>query len=85
MTTETIENVPCWAAQYLMYGDEGAAEFSDDDWENVKWFEKQIRESKLRLVAPIDGTRNEFCRFPAFGSACATDDWTAERIESEVA
>ena len=82
---ETVEAVPCWAAQYFIYGEEGAAEFTADDWEEVRRFERKLKEDGLRLVAPIDGTRDEFNPCPAFGYASATEDWTAERTESEVA
>ena len=68
-----------------MYGEEGAAEFTAEDWEEVRRFERRMKEDGLRLVAPIDGTRDEFNPCPAFGLASDTEDWTAERIESEVA
>ena len=81
---ETVEGVPCWAAQYFMYGVEGAAEFTADDWEEVRRFERKMKEDGLRLIAPIDGTRNEFSTSPAFGDYAPTEDWTAERMGSEV-
>lgn len=80
MQFETIENVPCWAAAYFMYGDEGAEDFTENDWEEVRNFERKLKEANLRLVAPIDGTRNEFCSHPAFGLASDTEDWTAEKL-----
>lgn len=80
----TVEGVPCWAASWFMYG-EGTADFTADDWEEVRRFERRMEEDGLRLVAPIDGTRDEFNPCPAFGLASATEDWTAERMGSEVA
>lgn len=80
-----VEGVPCWAAQYFMYGEEGAAEFTAEDWEEVRRFERKLKEDGLRLVAPIEASHDEFNPYPAFGIASATEDWTAERIESEVA
>jgi len=48
------------------------AEFTADDWEEVRRFERKLKEDGLRLVAPIDGTRDEFNPCPAFGLASAT-------------
>lgn len=75
MKTETIENVPEWATMYLMYGDLDG--LSETDVEEVRSFVEGLKGDGLSLVEPIDGTHNEFCRCPAFGLPCSTQDWTA--------
>lgn len=75
MKTETIENVPEWATMYLMYGD--TTGLDETDLESIRSFVEGLKGDGLRLVDPIDGTHNEFCRYPEFGLPCATQDWTA--------
>ena len=74
-----VENVPDWAACYLMYGDESGITAADKI--EIIGFLDGLRREGLRIVAPVDGTHNEFCTRPAFGGACAVDDWTTEEIE----
>ena len=81
MKTDTIENVPEWANCYLMYGDESGLTASDK--REIDGFLDGLRRERLRLVAPIEGTHNEFCSRPAFGQACATEDWTAEDLTAK--
>ena len=78
MKTETIENVPEWANCYLMYGDETG--LTSCDKREIDHFLDGLRRDGFRLVAPIEGTHNECCSYPAFGMSCATEDWTAEDL-----
>ena len=72
----TVENVPCWAAKFFANGElEG---LSDEDRRLCCEYEEKLERQGLRLVAPIEDTRNEFCACPAFGLACDTESWTAE-------
>ena len=72
----TVQNVPCWAASYCANGDSSG--LSHEDYALCREYGRKLERQGLRLVAPIDGTRNEFCTSPAFGKACDTEDWTAE-------
>lgn len=78
MKTETIENVPEWANCYIMYGDESG--LTSCDKREIDHFLDGLRRDGFRLVAPIEGTHNECCSYPAFGLSCATEDWTAEDL-----
>lgn len=74
----TVSGIPCWAASYLANADSGG--LGDEDKKLVNDYERKLLQDGLRLVAPIDGTRNEFNRHPAFGRACDTEDWSAEAM-----
>ena len=78
-----IENVPCWAATYFVNADSSG--MNEEDLALCIAYEKELAVDGLRLVCPIEGTRNEFCAYPAFGLACDTENWTAERIKPEPA
>ena len=78
-----IENVPCWAATYFVNADSSG--MNEEDLALCIAYEKELATRGLRLVCPIDGTRNEFCAYPTFGLACDTENWTAERIKPEPA
>lgn len=71
-----VERVPCWAESYLCSNDE--SNLGEDDLNLAYAFEEKLERQGLRLVSPIEGTRNELCANPAFGKACDTEDWTAE-------
>ena len=75
---ETVKNVPKWAATYFMYGDDSGLD--PDDVAAARAFAESLAADGLYLVEPIDGTENEFYTRPAFGLACAVEDWTAEKI-----
>lgn len=81
MKTDTIESIPEWATSYLMYGDESG--LSAPDKREIDHFLDGLRSAGLVLLAPIEGTHNEFCSHPAFGLACATEDWTAGYFTGE--
>ena len=40
-----------------------------------------LKKERLRLICPIDGTESEFEPYPAFGLACETVDFAAEKLE----
>lgn len=75
----TVSNIPCWAAEYFVNANK-----ADLPKEDVRLCEdyaaKLLKDSGLRLVCPIEGTRNEFCGCPAFGLGCDVEDYTAERV-----
>ena len=75
---ETVEDIPTWATCWLMYGEDDG--LTPEDIADVSAFVLELAAAGLRLVAPIDGTENDFCTRPAFGLACAVQNWTAEKI-----
>lgn len=75
----TVERIPQWAVCYLVYGDDSALE--PDDKKLVDDYEDRLLAKGLRLVCPIDGTENDFCAYPAFGLACETVDFAAEKLK----
>lgn len=72
----TVSGIPCWAASYFANADSSGLD--DGDRKLVNDYEKKLLKEGLRLVAPIEDTRNEFNPCPAFGPACDTEDWSAE-------
>ena len=74
--TTTVENVPCWAADYFVNAETSG--LNEEDLALVHEYERKLERQGLRLISPIEDTRNEFCACPAFGKACDTEDWTAE-------
>lgn len=78
---EKVENVPQWAASYLVNGDASGLETYDkslvDEWTG------KLRAEGLELLAPVDGSENEFCSAPAFGLACGTVDFAARRTKGK--
>lgn len=75
----TVRNIPCWAAGYFVNADQDG--LTDEDLKLCRDYKYGLlRNSGCRLVEPIDGTRNAFCRHPAFGLACDTDDYVAEIV-----
>jgi hypothetical protein len=79
----TVENVPCWAATYFVNADSSG--MNEEDLAMCVAYEEKLAARGLRLVCPIEGTRNEFCANPAFGLACDVEDWEAERTGPEPA
>ena len=78
---KTVGSVPCWAASYFMYADDSALD--EEDKRLCDEFERKLLAMGLRLVCPIDGTRDEFDMFPAFGPGSDVEDWTAEVVPAE--
>lgn len=76
--TMTIRNIPEWANCYLLYGDDSG--LSEGDIYAVRDYVECLWRDGWRLLAPIDGTHDEFCARPEFGRACATSDWTAASV-----
>lgn len=76
MKIETIKNIPEWATCYIMYGDDSGLNATDR--REIDYFLDRLRRNGFRLIAPIEGTGNEFCLNPAFSSSCSVEDWTAE-------
>ena len=76
-TTE-IEGIPDWAASYLINGDDSG--LSEEDKADVDRYVDDLASEGLALAHPIEGTENEFDRYPAFGKACATSTWIANEI-----
>lgn len=72
----TVSGIPCWAASYFANADSSGLD--DEDKKLVADYEKKLLKEGLRLVAPVEDTRNEFNPCPAFGLACDTEDWSAE-------
>lgn len=79
----TVTNVPSWNGSVACYFVNDDASGMTDDRKLCDGFEESLARQGLRLVHPIDGTYNEFCSCPAFGLACDTEDWVAERIGDE--
>ena len=74
---DVIEGIPNWAVTYIMYG-EVPGDLTDEDVKLVDEYLRILESMGIRLIAPIEGTENEFNRHPAFGDACATTDWSCE-------
>ena len=80
----TVTDVPSWNGSVACYFvNDDASGMTDDDRKLCDDFEESLARQGLRLVHPIDGTYNVFCSRPAFGLACDTEDWVAERIGDE--
>lgn len=65
---ERAENVPDWAVNYLMYGDDSGLDEEDLATVNA-WMDEN---GYSDLVSTEDGTENEFSNTPAFGKPCGT-------------
>lgn len=79
--TITVEKIPVWARCAIVSDDYSALD--DDDIKLLDRYVKKLAKRGLRLVCPIDGTYSEFEPEPAFGLACDTVDFYAERINDE--
>ena len=79
--TTVVNDVPQWAVQYLVYAD--ASALDEEDLRLVQDFEEKMLKQGLKLIAPIKGTENSFCPYPAFGLACDTIDFDAEVLKKE--
>lgn len=73
-----IEGIPDWATSYLVNGDDSG--LSEEDKADVDRYVDDLASEGLALAHPIEGTENEFDRYPAFGKACATSTWIANEI-----
>ena len=74
---DVIEGIPNWAVTYIMYG-EVHGDMTDEDVKLVDDYLRILESMGIRLIAPIEGTENEFNSHPAFGDACDTTDWSCE-------
>ena len=74
---DVIEGIPNWAVTYIMYG-EVHGDMTDEDVKLVDDYLRKLDNDGIRLIAPIEGTENEFNPHPAFGDACDTTDWSCE-------
>lgn len=79
MKTEVVERVPQWAVCYIVYLDDSAIDHEDKRMVD-EYVTRLMERDGLRLVCPIEGTENSFCPYPAFGLACDTVDFYAERV-----
>lgn len=73
-----VEGIPNWATTYIMYNDDSG--LSEEDIAQTDAFIKELERDGQRLVEPIEGSENDFNSYPAFGDACDTSDWIADRI-----
>lgn len=81
MKTITIRNIPQWSLYYIAYGDDSG--LTTEDKEQVDNFLLDLHREGWQLNKPIEGSENTFCRYPLFGLACSTVDYTAYRIEKK--
>jgi len=77
----TVERIPQWAVCYIVDGNDSG--LTPDDKELVDDYVDRLEREGLGLVCPMDGTENEFCAHPAFGLACETVDFAAERLRDD--
>ena len=74
MMMSTVENIPQWAVCYIAYGDDSG--ITKEEKAMVDAFILSLNNNGWQICeTPISGSENEFCRFPAFGDACATVDF----------
>ena len=78
---KVVGSVPCWAANYFVNADDSGLD--EEDKRLCVEFEKKLLSIGLRLVCPIEDTRNEFDMWPAFGLGCDVEDWWAEVVPPE--
>lgn len=79
---ETVEDIPQWAVCYIVNSDDSGLD--PEGRKMVDDYVKRLLEKEhLRLVCPIDGSENEFCSAPAFGLACGTMDFEAEKVPDD--
>ena len=74
---DVVEGIPNWAAYYIGYG-EVTDDMTVEDVKLVDDYLRKLDNDGIRLIAPIEGTENEFNPHPAFGDACDTTDWSCE-------
>jgi len=77
---EVVEGVPNWAVCGLVNGDWSGT--PDEDAKMATDWEKKLNDEGWILLSPIEGTENEFNRYPAFGLACDTVDFSMMRKEA---
>lgn len=73
----TVDRIPQWAVCYIVNADDSGLEPYDKKL--VDDYVGGLERKGLRLVCPIDGTESEFELYPAFGLACGTVDFYAEK------
>ena len=78
MKTDIVEDVPCWATVYLMYGDDTG--LSEEDKKECDEFVADLRKQGMVLIEPIEESHSGFNSWPAFGLACDTENWVAEVV-----
>lgn len=74
---DVIEGIPNWAEYYIGYG-EVTDDVTSEDVKMVDDYLRKLDNDGIRLIAPIEGTENEFNPNPAFGDACDTTDWSCQ-------
>lgn len=80
--TVKVERIPQWAVCYLVNSDDSA--LTPEDKRTVDdYVERLLKEKRLRLICPIDGTENGFSSHPAFGLPCETVDFAAEELRDD--
>lgn len=66
---------PQWALYQLTYGDDGS--LSEEECEQIENFcspyYQEAKECGGQVIFSPTGETNEFCAFPEFGLACATE------------
>ena len=75
----TVKNIPGWAACYLVNADDSGLTPKDKKLV-IDYVDRLLEQEGLRLVCPLPGTETEFCAHPAFGLACGTVDFSAEKV-----
>lgn len=79
MRTTVLKHVPDWAVCYLVNGDASSLDYHDKETVD-RWVDGLLQKG-FRLVAPIEGSENEFVPYPAFGPGSGTVDFTVEILE----
>lgn len=83
MTEFTIvDKIPQWAVGYIVNSDDSGLEPIDKEMVD-DYLERLMNKERLRLTCPIDGTDREFESRPAFGLACSTVDFYAEKLKDD--
>lgn len=81
MKTDIVEDVPCWATVYLMYGDDTG--LSEEDKKECDELVADLRKQGMVLIEPIEESHSGFNSWPAFGLACDTENWVVEVVPKE--
>ena len=79
MDITTIQDIPQWAVNYIVYGDDSG--ITEEEKMSVDTFLDELHSNGWRIgEAPIEDSEREFNRYPAFGDdCCATVDFYVYR------